>query len=309
MTLTIHTMLAAALVFGGVALGTGPLISLLRRFQVLDYPNERSSHQRPTPVGGGVLIIATLVPAWLWLEGAAFLPLALAALGLAGLSLVDDFRRVPTGLRFICHIIAVAGVLYLNPGLAGWLPDAIPGPVALVGIGLGWVWFINLFNFMDGIDGISGVECLGIGLGVAVITALDGVPSGHGAGRHPACLLSGRCDDHAAAAAVAGRRPLAGSPGPFLPAGHPGRAQSRPCGLPDFGAQCRADRPGRACSLAGDLARPGRRRHHHGLFIDPVPPARQRGQPLRFRTVMVKAGSKSFTPDRAGRRRHHKQWI
>ena len=52
--------------------------------------------------------------------------------------------------------------------------------MALVGIGLGWVWFINLFNFMDGIDGISGVECLGIGLGVAVIAALDGVPSGHG---------------------------------------------------------------------------------------------------------------------------------
>ncbi|UTW51687.1 glycosyltransferase family 4 protein [bacterium SCSIO 12827] len=180
MTLTIDTILAAALVFGGVALGTGPLISLLRRFQVLDHPNERSSHQRPTPVGGGVLIVATLVPAWQWLEGTALWPLALAALGLAGLSLVDDFRRVPTGVRFICHIIAVAAVLSLNPGLAGWLPDAIPRTVALIGVGLGWVWFINLFNFMDGIDGISGVECLGIGLGVAVIAALGAVPPAHG---------------------------------------------------------------------------------------------------------------------------------
>jgi len=180
MTLTIDTVLAPALVFGGVALGTGPLISLLRRLQLLDHPNERSSHQRPTPVGGGVLIVAALIPAWLWLGGGVLWPLALVALGLAGLSLIDDFRRVPTGVRFVSHIVAVAWILYLNPALAGWLPASIPVPVALIGVGLGWVWFINLFNFMDGIDGITGVECLGIGLGVAVVAALGGAPSGHG---------------------------------------------------------------------------------------------------------------------------------
>ncbi|MCF3627943.1 glycosyltransferase family 4 protein [Thalassospiraceae bacterium LMO-SO8] len=174
MTWTTDTLLTAALVFGGVALGTGPLISLLRRFQLLDHPNERSSHHRPTPVGGGLLIVAALVPAWLWLGGAALFPLALAGLGLAAISLVDDFRRVPTGLRFAGHVAAVAWVLSLNPALAGWLPDAVPGPVALIGVGLGWVWFINLFNFMDGIDGITGVECLGIGLGVVAVTALGG---------------------------------------------------------------------------------------------------------------------------------------
>jgi UDP-N-acetylmuramyl pentapeptide phosphotransferase/UDP-N-acetylglucosamine-1-phosphate transferase len=178
MTLTINTALTAALVFGGVALGTGPLISLLRRHQLLDHPNERSSHQLPTPVGGGILIVATLVPAWLWLGGGALGPLALAALGLAALSLVDDFRKVPTGIRFLCHVGAVAWILYLNPALAGWLPDALPAPLALIGVGLGWVWFINLFNFMDGIDGITGVECLGIGLGLAAGTALGWAPPG-----------------------------------------------------------------------------------------------------------------------------------
>tara|TARA_R110001592_G_scaffold20524_3_gene83232 strand:+ start:970 stop:1962 length:993 start_codon:yes stop_codon:yes gene_type:complete len=174
MTWTTDTLLTAALVFGAVALGTGPLISLLRRFQLFDHPNERSSHHRPTPVGGGLLIVAALVPAWLWLGGAALFPLALAALGLAAVSLVDDLRRVPTGLRFAGHVAAVAWMLSLNPALAGWLPDAVPGPVALIGVGLGWVWFINLFNFMDGIDGITGVECLGIGLGVVAVTALGG---------------------------------------------------------------------------------------------------------------------------------------
>lgn len=178
MTWTTDTLLTAALVFGGVALGTGPLISLLRRFQLLDHPNERSSHHRPTPVGGGLLIVAALVPAWLWLGGGALLPLALAALGLAAISLIDDFRRVPTGLRFAGHVAAVVWVLSLNPALANWLPASVPGPVALIGVGLGWVWFINLFNFMDGIDGITGVECLGIGIGVAILAGLGMIPPG-----------------------------------------------------------------------------------------------------------------------------------
>ena len=178
MTITLNTILLATCVFGGVALGIGPLISLLRRFQLLDHPNERSSHHQPTPVGGGVLILAALIPAWLWLGGNALWPLALAALALAAISLVDDFRRVPTGLRFASHVTAVACILFLNPGLASWLPDAIPAPLALIGVGLGWVWFINLFNFMDGIDGIIGVECLGIGFGVVAISTLGWAPSG-----------------------------------------------------------------------------------------------------------------------------------
>ena len=145
MVMTFDTALIAALVFGVIALGTKPLIALLQRIRLLDHPNERSSHHRPTPVGGGLLIVAALVPAWLWLGGDALVPLALAALGLAAISLVDDFRRVPTGLRFAGHVAAVAWVLSLNPALAGWLPDAVPAPVALIGVGLGWVWFINLF--------------------------------------------------------------------------------------------------------------------------------------------------------------------
>tara|TARA_R110000782_G_scaffold45571_2_gene101098 strand:+ start:68 stop:1060 length:993 start_codon:yes stop_codon:yes gene_type:complete len=174
MALTFDTTLIAALVFGVVALGTKPLIALLQHIRLLDHPNERSSHHRPTPVGGGVLIVATLIPAWLWQGGSGLWPLALAALGLAAISLIDDFRLVPTGLRFAGHVAAVAWVLSLNPALAGWLPDAVPEPVALIGVGLGWVWFINLFNFMDGIDGITGVECLGIGLGIVAVTALSG---------------------------------------------------------------------------------------------------------------------------------------
>ncbi|HBC07640.1 MAG TPA: glycosyl transferase [Rhodospirillaceae bacterium] len=178
MALIFDTTLTAALVFGVIALGTKPLIALLQHIRLLDHPNERSSHHRPTPVGGGLLIVAALVPAWLWLGGSGLWPLALAALGLAAISLIDDFRRVPTGLRFAGHVAAVAWILSLNPALAGWLPDAVPAPVALIGVGLGWVWFINLFNFMDGIDGITGVECLGIGVGVVVLAGLGLVPPG-----------------------------------------------------------------------------------------------------------------------------------
>ena len=61
MAVTFDTTLIAALVFGVVALGTKPLIALLQHIRLLDHPNERSSHHRPTPVGGGVLIVATLI--------------------------------------------------------------------------------------------------------------------------------------------------------------------------------------------------------------------------------------------------------
>lgn len=172
---SIEAVIAALLVFAGVAILMGPLIGLLERWRLVDHPNERSSHEKPTLVGGGILVVAALIPAWLWIDSGAVWHLTAAAAGLAALSLADDARRLPTALRFLCHIAAVAAALYLQPGLAGWLPGFVPQPLALVIVGIGWVWFINLFNFMDGIDGITGAETCAIGLGViAVLTAAGG---------------------------------------------------------------------------------------------------------------------------------------
>ena len=99
--------------------------------------------------------------------------LAALAAGLALLSWLDDLRGLPAGLRLLCHILAVlAGLAFLPRGAVfqGLLPPLFDrAATALL-----WVWFLNLFNFMDGIDGITGVETAALGLGMLLVSALAG---------------------------------------------------------------------------------------------------------------------------------------
>jgi len=164
--------------FATSCLGTRMLIALLRRGAVLDLPNARSSHVVPTPRGGGIAVIGTIVVAWLVLCAQGSLPpagivIALAAAGLAVVSWIDDLRSLSPGLRLLAQFAAIfVGMLVLPGGrlFQGWLPaglDAVAG--ALI-----WVWFVNLFNFMDGIDGIDGSEAAAIGLGIVLVACLGG---------------------------------------------------------------------------------------------------------------------------------------
>jgi UDP-N-acetylmuramyl pentapeptide phosphotransferase/UDP-N-acetylglucosamine-1-phosphate transferase len=164
---------SAALLAG---LAIAALLPLLRRSQVLDHPNDRSSHVVPTPRGAGLAVVPLIAGFWIALaigwgdvaDGALIWP-AIAALFLCVLSWFDDLKGLPPLGRFCAHVVVVAALLYIqSPGvlyLQGLLPIWADRLVA----GFIWVWFINLFNFMDGIDGISGVETLTIGLGVAAL--------------------------------------------------------------------------------------------------------------------------------------------
>lgn len=138
---------------------------LTRSRAVLDHPNERSLHHTPVPRTGGVGIASGL------LLGVAFapalgLPLAiwLGTAILFALSLLDDYTGLPVWARFGTHAIAAAIVLMpLGPTL-GW---------AVLGIGVvAVVWMTNLYNFMDGSDGLAGgMTLFGFGfLGVAAWT-------------------------------------------------------------------------------------------------------------------------------------------
>ncbi|MBB6254762.1 MraY family glycosyltransferase [Nitrospirillum iridis] len=162
-----------------LALGlTGAATWWLKRRQVLDRPNERSSHVAPTPRGGGLGVVPALLGAWVvtgLLAGDmdTLWPVVVAALALATVSWADDLASVPPGWRLLAQVLAVAVGLSALPSEAlvfqGWLPHWLDRFVA----GLAWVWFVNLFNFMDGIDGISAVEtlCLGLGLAAAYFAA------------------------------------------------------------------------------------------------------------------------------------------
>jgi UDP-N-acetylmuramyl pentapeptide phosphotransferase/UDP-N-acetylglucosamine-1-phosphate transferase len=129
-----------------------------------DIPNDRSLHTRPVPRVGGwgvvpvaAILIWTLAPA-LWLP-------ALAAVLLAILSLIDDRRGLPVRVRFGCHVIAAAALLAAYPGGMNWW---VLAPVAFL-----LVWLVNLYNFMDGADGLAGGMAL-LGFGGYAVAALTG---------------------------------------------------------------------------------------------------------------------------------------
>lgn len=138
------------------------LAGLLRRERLLpmDHPNERSLHVAPKPRIGGVGILAGVAVAAAILADGALAPVLLAALALAALSLLDDVRGLPVGLRMAVHA-AVATACLLLLGLDGW---ALPGAVLAV------VWMTNLYNFMDGADGLAGGMAV-IGFGTLALLA------------------------------------------------------------------------------------------------------------------------------------------
>jgi UDP-N-acetylmuramyl pentapeptide phosphotransferase/UDP-N-acetylglucosamine-1-phosphate transferase len=179
--------LASFLFAAAVSLScTPPLVRALMRSRSLDVPNERSSHDEPVPVGGGLGILGVWLAGLVALGLAGSLPwtgftaaLALGAVVLGALGLIDDRRPLPPILRLVVQSLVAAGCLKLG-GLAA-VGLAWPGtdPVALGATGwiVSWLFvvgFTNMFNFMDGIDGLAGFQAL-LGSGaLAVWSALAG---------------------------------------------------------------------------------------------------------------------------------------
>ncbi|BBP05734.1 glycosyl transferase [Sulfuriferula plumbiphila] len=128
----------------------------------LDHPNQRSLHTTPIPRTGGLGVVAGVAAGWAAADGT--LPVALwggAAL-LAVLSFADDRYGLPTSVRFLAHIVAA---VWLVAALGtGWNPWLWPLAVAAI------VWMTNLYNFMDGSDGLAGGMAL-FGFGFFAIAA------------------------------------------------------------------------------------------------------------------------------------------
>jgi Fuc2NAc and GlcNAc transferase len=145
-------------------------VGVVRRYalrRLLDVPNDRSSHAMPTPRGGGLgFALVHVASIFLAASYAMVRPELFAALVGGGIvvSLVgflDDHGHVSASLRLACHFTVFAWAIWWLGGLPavdfGW------GPVNLSWLGsallmLYLAWFLNLFNFMDGIDGIAGMQ-------------------------------------------------------------------------------------------------------------------------------------------------------
>ena len=155
--------------------GTRALIPALRHGAVLDQPNERSLHAIPVPRGGGIAVAGTVLLVWgaLLVGGVAAPPLLVVILGagfLAAVSWRDDLAGLSPALRLASQAVAVGLALATLAAIGartmsqGWLPPWL----GVLAAGLMWLWFINLFNFMDGIDGMAGSEAAAIAIGLAV---------------------------------------------------------------------------------------------------------------------------------------------
>lgn len=150
------------------------------RIGVIAEVNERSSHTRPTPSGGGVGIVAggTVGAAFAgWLVPWPTIPVALLAIATAVLGFLDDRRGLPVAIRLPLQLVLAGAMVALLPldalsaaiGLP--VPAIITAALALVAA----VYWINIFNFMDGIDGIAGTEA------AFVLAAAAGLAISHGA--------------------------------------------------------------------------------------------------------------------------------
>jgi UDP-N-acetylmuramyl pentapeptide phosphotransferase/UDP-N-acetylglucosamine-1-phosphate transferase len=147
------------------------------RNDLLDIPNERSLHEKPIPTGGGIAIIITfyvlLFHSYLagQLEKNLFFAL-IPGIALAVLGFVDDFKKLSPFIRISVQIICSGIALYFLGGFDGFFGENLKWFWTIIAL-FGFVWFINLFNFLDGSDGYSSMETVSIVLVLWYFTGLD----------------------------------------------------------------------------------------------------------------------------------------
>lgn len=152
-----------------LAAGLTPVLAQwARRHGYLDVPNPRSSHSVATPrIGGLALVIALLAGLTLvhvGMDGLSNRVIAIvgAALGIAALGLIDDFRSVPALVRLSVQVVvASALVIMLGPLPFAWIDARVAGVLTVLWL----VTLTNAYNFMDGIDGIAGTQAFVGGIG------------------------------------------------------------------------------------------------------------------------------------------------
>lgn len=152
-------------------------------YGVMDHPNARSSHTVATPRGGGLAIVlaTTFAVASLWLAG--WVEAQLCAVVLVGggaialLGFLDDRGHVAVRTRITVHLLAAVFAVYVLGGMPPIAWGATEVDLGFIGDALavlGIAWTLNLFNFMDGIDGIAASEAVFVTAAGAAIGLLGG---------------------------------------------------------------------------------------------------------------------------------------
>jgi UDP-N-acetylmuramyl pentapeptide phosphotransferase/UDP-N-acetylglucosamine-1-phosphate transferase len=146
-----------------------PLIrSLLLRHDIIDQPNERSSHATPTPRGAGLAVATAAVTALIGTIGvAAVVGVVLCSLALGVIGFVDDRRTVSPAARLTAQLLLPVSVLALlldDMPISNWWTWVFG-----LGVALWTATYVNAFNFMDGVNGMAVAQTAVAGFGFALM--------------------------------------------------------------------------------------------------------------------------------------------
>ncbi len=158
----------ALIVFAVSIVMTGVMRLYALKFNVIDVANQRSSHEHPTPRGGGLAIVIAFYVGLIYAQMVQGLELEhyslfWSALAVAAIGFCDDHAHIPAKWRLLVHLLAAAWVMLSLSGLPPIQLYTAQIDLGIVGyiIGIGGItWSLNLFNFMDGTDGIAASEAL-----------------------------------------------------------------------------------------------------------------------------------------------------
>lgn len=171
-------MIAPAMVsFVVAALSVPVVMRLLRRRAMWDLPNERSSHVIPTPRGGGMAVLLAFWVGLVWIvvtDSADLAPSLLTVIGCwiaaAAVGLCDDVRSLSARSRLAAQSLISIVVVVAAAATPTGVPRFVVIPVAFIAV----IAYTNAFNFMDGVNGISGLHAaLGTGYYAWLAVATD----------------------------------------------------------------------------------------------------------------------------------------
>lgn len=162
-------------------LSTRYLVRYALNHQLLDHPNERSSHKLPTPRGGGLAIVSTFIVLLVVLTAVNYISvrdmLAFVGAGalVAAIGWWDDRHQVSIKIRLAVHFLAAVWAMYWLGIIDEYtsLPAIVQVSLAIVTL-IYLVWMLNLYNFMDGINGIASVQAITGGIAFTLVASVIG---------------------------------------------------------------------------------------------------------------------------------------
>ena len=178
---------AIAALVASIAISVAVIVAIRPWLQriALAKPNARSSHNVPTPQGGGIAVIAATIIAaggTLYLSASAASPLAsllalfAAVIVIATVGAADDIRPIGVAPRFFLQAFSVALVIFALPQELRFAPF-MPLWLERLLLTMGGLWFVNLVNFMDGLDWMTVAEVVPVTAALAIFGAFGVLPA------------------------------------------------------------------------------------------------------------------------------------